>query len=696
MKKIKRFVAVLLVVLCFGGLAVSANTDTPTETFTRTTGEKTVPTKPVYAVERRLDVRNLNISGELGNIQDIDHDEDGNLYVLTSNSRLFRISDDDMSVYEYHIQMDGRTVDFTGAEGIRAISKENLYLADTKNGRILQIENEKVSLEIETPQSELIPDNFDFQPAKIAVDKKGYIYAASKGSYLGALLFTPEGEFSAFFGANTVKGTFLTVLSNIWNRLTQNDVKRSKSRKTLPYDFSDIFVDASGFVYTSTGMNANGDVGQIRKLSPSGTNILSNSDSINYGEKDKVKRLNYTVKQNFSGISADADGFIYALDSEYGLIYIYDEQSNLLAAFGGGRGLGNQNGTFVSACSMTLSEDKLYVADSFNQNITVFSKTEFGKNLFSAQKATIDSDYEVAKPLWNKVLASDSMNYLAYKGLSRAAYSDGDWEAAMNYAEACSDSELYSLALKEVNSEFQTRNFAWILLIAVSGCIGLVVLIIISIRKKLVIIRNAKLQRAVSAMYHPFAAFYDIKYRGLGSLALATIFTVLFFLSGAVNTINSDFRYTSFDAATYNVAFQAVQTIGLVLLWTVANWGVCTLIEGKGKLKEVFTVTAYSTLPIIIYNFVSTPLSHILTSENSAAISGLRFLAYAICGIMLAVGLMTIHDISFPRFIMTAVLTVLHMILFVFVLFMVGILLTQFYNFIFNIIEEGLQWKAMQ
>lgn len=71
-------------------------------------------------------------------------------------------------------------------------------------------------------------------------------------------------------------------------------------------------------------------------------------------------------------------GFIYALDATYGLIYIYDTDSNLIAAFGGGRGLGNQEGTFSAANSIALSGSRLMVADSLTNAVTVFELTAYG------------------------------------------------------------------------------------------------------------------------------------------------------------------------------------------------------------------------------------------------------------------------------------------------------------------------------
>lgn len=695
MKKLS--LAFFCLILIFSlSISVAAETDSATYTFTRSVGNKTVATKAIYNPQANISMGLIGSIETTGEIKDTKADGNGNLYVLTAKGSIYKFNKDFSAFTEMQVYQNGEKVDFSGAEGMLIISDNSFYICDTEHNRVLLVENGEVKQTVSNPTSDLIPEDFVFQPSKISVNKNGYLYVVSKGCYYGALLFTPEGEFTSFYGANTVSGSILTSLTNVWNRLTQNDIKRSKTKKVLPYDFSDIYTDENGFVYTVSGTNSNGNLGQIRMLSPGGSNILINCDSTNFGEEDSVVRLNEKLRQNFCSIAVDEDGFIYALDSAYGFIYVYDNRSNLMAAFGGGRGLGNQKGTFAAANSLTYSNGKLFVSDSFNHNITVYEKTEFGSLYLTAQKYTNQSDYTSAKPYWEKVLNEDSMNLCALEGLGNAAYYENDYKTAMRYAKQAGDTALYSSALSKVQEEFYGRNFAWLFPLAVAGVTGLVVIILISVKKKIVIIKNIKLHNCVTAMFHPFKSFYDIKYRNQGSVTLAVALTALYFLSAAFCTICSDFRYTSFDASNYNVAFQLVQTIGIIALWTVGNWGMSSLTGGKGKIKEVFIVTAYSTVPLILFNIISTPLSHILASESDFAITALRTISYILCGIVMCVGLMTIHEEGFTKVLALAFLTVVLMIFIVFVLFMIAILLTQFYGFVRDVVSEVIQWNKLK
>jgi len=675
----------MLLIFTISSLPVFAADEASTKSYMHWLN-KTVTIRPVFKAVENITLRSLGVE-DFGTIVDIDSDKDGNIYMLSDNGTIISFNENFSLIQKYlTVDSNGEPVQCNGAQGIYVESPEELYIADTQNARVLICKNGVVVSEINRPESSIIPSDFVFKPIKVTKDSKGYLYILSSGCYYGALLFNEKGEFDSFFGANTVNASILTVFQNIWDRLTQNDIKRSKTVKSLPYQFADIYIDNRGFVYTCTGKIEGTARGQVRVLSPGGINILSGSSSINFGEKSLVTRLGQKKQQNFCSIQADKRGFIYVLDATYGLIYIYDSDANMITAFGGGNGLGTQKGVFSSACSMVVQNEKVFVADSLRNCITVFQCTDYGKLVLDAQEMTLNADYQRARPLWEKVLALDSQNMLALRGLAKAAFDISEYELAMHYAEECFDNTIYSDALSMLQKEFIKRNFAWIAALAVSFIAVLVFFLVYSIKHQVVLIRNTRLRVMFSTFVHPFNSFNDIKYRNQGSLLIACVLAVFLFISSVISVTEVNFRFTSFDAKTHNSLFQLVQTIGLVLLWSIAGWGASTLMEGKGKLKDIFIVTSYATLPLIVNNFISTLLSHIISSGN--ILSVLNTLAWILTAIILSVGLMVINDFSFPRMLLSVIFTILLMILAIFVIFMVGVLITEFFSFFMEIINE--------
>lgn len=679
----------------------NAPTDSYTHQYTASGAKESVAMRAVYTAEKQIDVRGLGITEGIEKMADIACDDKGNLYLLTNDGRLFAFDTDYRLIKEYSVtEKDGSTVDFVDAQGILAESEDEIYICDTANERLIQIDGDgRIVREILRPDSELLPEDFNFAPVKAEKDSKGTLYVLCDGAYYGALLFDKNGEFGGFYGANTVKGSALTAISYIWDTLTKNDTKRAHSVKKLPYQFVDLFVDGKDFVYTCTGQTGkSASTGQIKKLSPSGTNILykqnldgskTDAGGFNFGESVTEKRNNNTVVQNFVSVQADERGYIYTLDATYGIVYVYDTDCNLITAFGGGKGSGNRKGVFDTPVAMVYSGGRLIVADSEQNSITVFTRTEYGEMLLSAQKKTLSADYKGSEKEWRQVLYLDSSNQLALRGLAKAYFAAGDYQKAQDYARTGYDYVTYSQALERTQGDFINKNFVWLFLGGVL-IVGALIFVAVYIRRhRIVLVKNERVRVFLGTVIHPFNSFNLIRYKNMGSLTIAAVMTVLFYITSVINETLSNFRFTAFNPNSSSSALQFVKTVGLIALFSIANWAVCVLMEGKGRLKNVFTVVAYATLPMVVYNLVFTVLSHIITSPSSALLSGLSTVALILTGVILTVGLMIVHEFSFPKFLGSMVITVFAMLLIIFIIFMLGMLLSQLWSFVITLFMES-------
>lgn len=698
------FIICLMIFCCC--FSVSAEDGLSTTSFThqeQSDGtKKVVPIPDIYSVTDTINARSLALETGVEQIKDIVGDKNGNLYILSGDSRIIKLEDDGKSVNQIDItDYTGETVVFDGAGGMYVADDGTIYIADTSSGRILIVNgNGKLDRCITSPKSSVIPEDFVFLPFAVEMDSKGVLYVLSDGAYYGALLFDKQDEFIGFYGANTVRSSALTTLESIWDRLTKNDTKRKYSVKTLPYQFLDIRIGSDDFVYTCTGKTTSGtSTGQLRMLSPSGTNILyktnsdgtrSDANGFNFGETNTALRNNKKIAQNFCAVQVDEYGYIYGLDSTYGLIYVYDTTCTLLGAFGGGRGEGEVEGVFLEAVDMYYMNGKLYVLDDAIGNITVFERTEFGNLLLSARHKTLTSHYAESVDEWNSVIAADAGNRLAYSGLARAAYWDGNYELSMDFAEKACDFVTYGQAKEKVGWDFIKNNFIWIFAAALVAVIGLIVFFQYTVNHNVVLIKNEKLRLLLGGLFHPFDTFRKIKDKNKGSIALSVTMLVLLLISSVVRENYSNFRYSSFNTATSNALYRLVGTIGFALLAIVSNWGVCVLLEGKGKIKEVFITVCYALLPLVIGNALCTILSYLITSSGSTLISTVNLIVWICCGIIATVGLMTVHEYSFPKFLISVLLTVCGIILVVFVIFMLSMLANQLWVFLSTVFMEAV------
>lgn len=662
---------------------------------------ETVYSRDVYEASRQINASSLGVEKPEG-ITDIYYEEGGEIYLLNGKSSQILVLDQDYKfVKELKIcEEDGSSCDFTGAEGIYINKKKEIFIADTINGRVLIANSEGVVTQcLESPQSDVIPEDFYFQPKRVMEDKEGYFYVLSSGCYYGALLYSSEYEFLGFYGANEVESTILDTLSYLWELLTSNDEKKSQQTQELPYTVIDLAMDQDGYVYTCTGLSDYNQLGkgQIRKISPGGSNILyhrdfdgtaSSSSNYNFLEAELVKRLGYVRGQNLVALDVSAQGNIYALDATYGKIYMYDQDCNLLTVFGSGTGVGAQLGTFQTPVALAVVGDDVLAVDSKTASLTVFELTDFGKTLIQAQEMYFDSNYVEAMPYWEEILSQDGNNRLAYRGLAKAYYVQDDMDNALKYAKKGMDYATYDDAHQEKITDFVQSNFLWIFLLLILIIVAFVVLLLRIRKRETPLIRNEKVRCFFSTLLHPFQAFHDVKYKKFGSMKIAVGVTMLLLLSAILKNTCCGFLFRRNDAESYSALFTVAQTAGLLVLWSVANWAICTIMEGKGRLKEVYIVSSYAVLPLALYNFIYLALSHVVAVESVDAIVGFKtfVLIYAFC--ILSVGIMAIHEYNFPKFLWTSVVAVLIMALVVFIGFVIVILLQQLGNFLLSLFME--------
>lgn len=686
----RRIFAVILTMCILASAGVSVSAVTPNESYTYwydvNNSNKSVYNRAMYEALKTVDLEDFN------KITYIYTDSKDNLYILDSNSKIVILDKDYNLIREIGL-IDGKK-EYKDAASLYVHSDGTIYLCDTEKARILHITADGILISVITlPDSPLIPDDFNFRPTRVTLDSHGYMYVLSEGSYYGALLYDIDGSFLGFYGANTVATDISTVLTNIKNRVFPNNEKSSKAIQKLPFCFIDIDIDNKDFIYTSNGYTSDkeGKTGQIRRLSPgTGDNILKSEDVI--FTDSRINRVKSTTfyRQNIFDIEVDSNGFIYGLESTYGKIFLYDNSCRTLSVFGGGMGEGSQLGTFVYAQSIALKDDgnKVLVADSGTNTITEFVINDFGKQVKQLVALTLNGEYKETKTGWEEILKIDNNFQPAYSGLARAYLDENNYDKAMEYAKLGYDRETYAIAFETVRTDFINKNFVPIFVSIVIIVLVGIILLAISMKKRLVFIKNKELSLMLSTSIHPANNFTDIKEKGLGSIFYCIILLLAFYVVTILQTLAGGFLFIKYDPASFNSIWVFVRTIGLVVLWVTSNWMVCTLLGGKGKLKEIIIVTCYSLMPLIVEKMIRLVLTNVLLPSEAAFLGVLDIIALIYFGIMLITGLLKIHDFSMGRLVGTSILSVAGIAAIVFLIILIVILIQQFYGFIVTVGSE--------
>ena len=353
---------------------------------------------------------------------------------------------------------------FRGPTGVFVDEDNTVYVADNENNRVVAFTCDtdangvgfgKVSHVYRRPDSSVYDASTTFNPSKVLVDAAKNVYICIKSITKGAVVFSKEGEFSGYFGANRVEATSEVIVNAIWKLIfTREQIKRM--RKNVPVEISNFDIDSDNFVYTVTeSKSAETDV--LKKLNSAGTNIFTNLGYSDYDFGDPLQKYyrGQTYASQITDVDIGEDGSINLLDLKTGRVFQYDDECNLLFIFGG---IGAQKGTFTTVNSVETRGTNVYVLDGRKCTITVFAQTEFGAIVHNAISMFNKGKYEEAREPWEEALRRDSNYWLAYIGLGNAYLNQGDYETAMDYFYYNSRSG-YNDAFKGWRMDFIRSNF---------------------------------------------------------------------------------------------------------------------------------------------------------------------------------------------------------------------------------------------
>ena len=694
---LKRFAAAVLTVvigISFFSVGVSAvsSKSVPFESYTYWEGvsetqRKKVNNLAMYECTNVLTASDMGVE-DFNELVDIFVDNKENIYLLDSKRGITVLDNNYSFVKEINSIKGSEEYEFIGAKSIYVDKKGFLYICDTENKRVIKSDLDGNFVDFYTlPKSPLIPKNFEFKPVRVAVDATGYVYILSEGSYYGALLYAPDKSFIGFYGANTVKNGIIGSMQSLFKRMFPNNAKASNSKRVLPFSFTDIVLDAEGFVYTATDR---GDDGQIKKLNPGEGNNILKSDDVNFLDDEINRTFNngYPLSQRVSALAVDKKGFIFGLEASYGKILVYDAKCKMITAFGGGMGNGTQKGTFRTPSAIEIKGTDILVTDKTNNNLTIFTANDYCKKVFNLIDKTNNGYYAETKEGWLEVISLDRNLQFAYTGLARAYIAEENYEKAMEYSREGYDRDSYALAYEYYRNEWLSDNFSIVFSAAIIFIAIVVAVIIVIKKKKIVLIKNEKVALMLQTPIHPGTTFEKIKDKNLGSVWCAVVVVALFYVSAVLQVLCGGYLFSTYDPATFNSLWVFVRSAGLIILWVSANWLVCTLMGGKGKFKEILVVSSYSLIPIIVERFVWILLSQFLLPTEAVFLGILETVTLIYVFIIMCIGMLRIHEFSMARFIGTGILTLLGIAAIVFLLILIGILLQQLGGFFTTVFIE--------
>jgi len=362
-----------------------------------------------------------------------------------------------------------------------AVNEDYFYIADKSNGRILKLTKDlEYVMAFTKPVDATFDQAMEFLPHKIVIDSAGRVYCIATNVNKGLIKYEPDGTFVGYIGATPASYNFIDY---VWKKLATK-AQRAQMENFVPTEYDNIYIDHEGFIYTTTTNVTeveidNGSVDPVRRLNMMGSDILiRNGNWVICGDIWIDNAGGFSGPSLLTDVTAFENESYVVLDRNRGRLFGYDDQGNLLFAFGGS---GNVDGYFRTPSAIEHMGYDLLVLDQVDCSLTIFTPTEYGSLIYEAMDLFKAGDYTGSEAAWQKVIALNGNYDLAYIGIGRALLRQQRYREAMDYFELKWDADNYSKAFQYYRKEWVEENIIWI--VVALGVLIIVPLAIGRIRK---------------------------------------------------------------------------------------------------------------------------------------------------------------------------------------------------------------------
>ena len=189
-------------------------------------------------------------------------------------------------------------------------------------------------------------------------------------------------------------------------------------------------------------------------------------------------------------------------------------------------------------------------------------------------------------------------------------------------------------------------------------------------------------------IFHPFDGFWCAQRERRGDVRAATVLIALVTLVSVLSNHLTGFIFNENSDSSSNLLAEILGIVVPVVLWCVANWSITTLLDGEGSFRDIYIATAYALTPMILVQIPMILLSQVIVLEEARIYQALGLLMLAWVAFLLFSGLMTIHQYTVGKTLLTVLIAIVGMaaILFLFLLFFA--LIQQLMNFLYIFYKE--------
>lgn len=642
--------------------------------------------------------------------QDLFIDHYDNIYIVdTQNNRVVKMNKNYETVGVFY----GPDKDFNSPEGIFVDDDGDMYVADTGNKRIVHMDNKGNFVEEFTSPDSEVETGSAFSPSKLIVSPTGYLYIV-RGENIMSI--DGYGKFRGYYGQTNIGYSLTDALMRVF----ATEEQRAFTTKRLASSYVNITLGDDGMIYATSLERVEGE---IKKLNAVGTNVYRKYRSVGNSIQNPItnfinnKLLKTVVAGNsfkfgeyfddtgkyvepvFTDICVDDKGIVTILERENGKVYQYDQDGNMLVAFGG---KGVSKGTFSITSAIDVdSRGLIYVLDMINNNIQVFEPTEFISLVQSATTAYNNGDYVNSAAMWEQVLDYDENYTLAHLGIAKTYYKQEMYKEAMEEAKIANDRDVYTMAFDEYKYVVLRAYFFPIILLAcaIIAAVAIIIKFYCKYTKKAFwsFLENKGKKMGIGqgllfcgyVVLHPLDTLEGLRYNKKRiNLWVPIIIYVTAFAVRMLYLFLVHFPLASIEVVNINPGFEAIKLLIIPVVWIPASFAATSISGGECKIPEIMFTSAMSLVPYILIMLPLTFLSHIMSKTQGGWYGVFQTIAWIGMFLILFQAMMIMNNYRFGETIKMMLVSALMLIVVVFVAILVYALSARVVQFIIAIIDE--------
>ena len=199
---------------------------------------------------------------------------------------------------------------------------------------------------------------------------------------------------------------------------------------------------------------------------------------------------------------------------------------------------------------------------------------------------------------------------------------------------------------------------------------------------------KTRIRQLLAPLAHPVAGFEEYREKHTFPLFPSLVILALFFLGSIAKRQLTGFIFNWDDPEKINVFYILAETVGAFLLWVGCNWAVSILFDGKGRMREIWVVSAVSLIPYVASMYVYVLLSNLLTEDEGVFLSWILAVGMLYSLLLLCGGLSAVHEYSFGKVLWSSLITIGFMLILLFVCVLLFSLFQQVYGFFSDLARE--------